>query len=44
MKFLMTIWMIRFLFSMLANEARKEIIETKKDAGAKHPAEFELRW
>jgi hypothetical protein len=43
MKFLMTIWIIRFLFSMLDNAESKKIIETKKDIDAKHPAEFELR-
>ena len=40
----MTIWIIRFLFSILGNPGREKIIEVKKDKGAKHPAEFELRW
>jgi len=39
----MTIWTIRFLFTLLIRVDEKKIAEKKVDENVKHPAEFELR-
>ena len=42
MKFLLIIWIIRFLFNVLDNVG-EENIDDEMDTNVKHPAEFELR-
>lgn len=43
MKVLLVVLTIRFLFSLLDNVAKEEVLETGVNGVTRHPAEYELR-